>query len=526
MAKGYLALVLHAHLPFVRHPEHEDFLEEDWLYEALTETYIPLIQVFEKLIADGIDFHVTLSVSPTLLSMLIDPLLQERYLKHLNGLVDLSGKEIERTRHEPHFNALAWMYHHNFKEAREHRDIVRALKYLQDSGKVELITCAGTHCFLPLQEIYKPVVRAQVRAAVRLHQKVFGRKPVGMWLPECGYHPGDDVILKEEGIRYFLVDTHGILHGSPRPKYGIFAPVYCKSGVAAFGRDVESSKAVWSAIEGYPGDPAYREFYRDIGYDLDYDYIRPYIHPDGTRIQTGMKYFRITGGDVDISQKQPYVEAWAKEKAAQHAGNFMFNRGKQVEHLGHFIDRAPIIVSPYDAELFGHWWYEGPQWIDFLLRKIACDQAVIKTITPSEYLMRYPRNQVITPSLSSWGWKGYAEYWLDGSNDWTYRHLHKAAERMMELANSFPAHVNGLHRRALNQAARELMLAQSSDWSFIMKTGTCVPYAQKRFKDHMGRFTRLYDSLKSNHIDAGFLTDIEGKDNIFSDIDYTVYRTG
>jgi 1,4-alpha-glucan branching enzyme len=175
--------------------------------------------------------------------------------------------------------------------------------------------------------------------------------------------------------------------------------------------------------------------------------------------------------------------------------------------------------------LFGHWWYEGPQWIDFLMRKICCDQDVIKTITPSEYLARYPKNQVITPSMSSWGWKGYAEYWLEGSNDWTYRHLHKAAERMIELANLFPAGINGLHKRALNQAARELMLAQSSDWSFIMKTGTCVPYAQKRFRDHMSRFTRLYDSLKSNHIDTGFLSDIEGKDNIFSDIDYTVYQT-
>ena len=183
--------------------------------------------------------------------------------------------------------------------------------------------------------------------------------------------------MKEEGIRYFMVDTHGILHGTPRPKYGVFAPVYCKSGVAAFGRDMESSKAVWSAVEGYPGDYNYREFYRDIGFDLDYDYIRPYIHVDGTRINTGIKYHRITGS-VDLAFKQPYVRQWAMDKAAEHAGNFMFNREKQIEHLYGYLGKKPIIVSPYDAELFGHWWYEGPEWLNFLMRKIHYDQKTIK----------------------------------------------------------------------------------------------------------------------------------------------------
>jgi 1,4-alpha-glucan branching enzyme len=292
--------------------------------------------------------------------------------------------------------------------------------------------------------------------------------------------------------------------------------------VAAFGRDVESSKAVWSAKEGYPGDYNYREFYRDIGFDLDYDYIRPYLNPDGNRIQTGIKYYRITG-NVDLSNKEPYVQPWAMEKAAYHAGNFMFNREKQVEYLFDFLGRQPIIISPYDAELFGHWWFEGPEWMNYLARKIHFDQNTVKMITPSGYLDKYPKNQVVTPSLSSWGWKGYAEYWLEGSNDWVYRHLHKAAERMIELANTFN-NVNGTTRRALNQAARELMLAESSDWAFIMKTGTCVSYAVNRFRDHLGRFTRLYEEIKAGHINENFLSDIESKDNLFPDIDYRVYR--
>jgi 1,4-alpha-glucan branching enzyme len=276
-----------------------------------------------------------------------------------------------------------------------------------------------------------------------------------------------------------------------------------------------------TAEEGYPGDYNYREFYRDVGFDLDYEYIKPYIHCDGTRINTGIKYFRITG---TTNHKEPYNPQWALNKVAEHAGNFMFNREKQIEHLNDWMGKKPLIVSPYDAELFGHWWYEGPDFLNFLFRKIFHDQKIIRLITLNEYLEENPRNQVSTPSLSSWGWKGYAEVWLEGSNDWIYRYLHKASERMVELTNSHPQ-TNGIYRRALNQAARELLLAQSSDWAFIMKTGTVVPYAVKRFKDHIERFTRLYDSIKGGRIDEPYLSDLEYKDNIFPDLDYMVYRS-
>ena len=525
MNKGYLCLVLHSHLPYVRHPEHEDFLEEDWLYEAITETYIPLILVFEKLLDDRIDFRITMTLSPTLLSMLGDPLLQERYIKHINKLIELAHREIERTSWQPAFQGLATMYLNQFFKAREtferyNRNLVSAFKNFQDSGKMEIVTCAATHAYLPLMDVCRESVKAQVRVAVSHYESVFGRRPRGIWLPECGYQPGHDEILKEAGIRYFFSDSHGVLHGTPRPKYGVFAPVYCKgTGVACFGRDLESSKQVWSSIEGYPGDYNYREFYRDIGFDLEYNYIRPYIHPDGVRINTGIKYYRITGSD----NKEPYVPDWARDKAGEQASNFMFNRQKQIEYLYDIMQKKPIIVSPYDAELFGHWWYEGPMWLDFLIRKIAFDQDEMRLITASEYLAENPRNQVITPSLSSWGWKGYSEMWLQGQNDWIYRHLHVASERMTELAKSF-SNADSLLKRALNQALRELLLAQSSDWSFIMGTGTHTSYAVKRSKDHLLRFTRLYEDIKSNSIDEGWLADIEYKDNIFPHIDYRVHK--
>jgi len=527
MEKGYLSLVLHAHLPFVRHPEFHDFMEEDWLYEAITETYIPLINVFEGLIKDNVPFKITVSFSPTLLAMLRDSLLQDRYIEHINKLIELSYKEIERTRFEPQFNSLAHMYKDKFENARHvfvdkyQKDLTKAFKYFNDSGSVEIITCGATHGFLPLMEVNPAAAKAQIKVAAAYFREVFGKSSLGLWLPECGFQPGHDKFLTEEGIRYFFTDTHGVLHASPRPKYGVFAPIYTKNGVAAFGRDVESSKAVWSAKEGYPGDPVYRDFYRDVGFDLDFDYIKPYIHSDGLRINTGIKYYKITGL---TDHKEPYNRHWAVEKAAEHAGNFLFNRQKQVEFLHEYMQKKPIIVSPYDAELYGHWWFEGPDWLNFLIRKAAYDQDTIRLTTPAQYLEENPRNQVSTPSMSSWGWKGYSEYWLEGSNDWIYRYLHKAAERMVELANAYKT-ASGLVERALKQAARELVLAQASDWAFIMKTGTVVQYAVKRTKDHIERFTKLYDMIKSGNIDEGWLADIESKDNLFPNIDFRVYCT-
>jgi 1,4-alpha-glucan branching enzyme len=525
MHKGYLCLVLHGHLPFVRHPEHEDFLEEDWFYEAVTETYIPLILVFEGLLRDRVDFRLTFSLSPTLLTMFADSLLQERYIKHINKLIELSYKEIERTRWQPEFNRLAQMYLDHFLKARDvferyQRNLTSAFKNFQDAGNLEIITCGATHGFFPLMDVVKPSVRAQVKVSVSHYKRIFGHRPKGIWLPECGYNPGDDEIFKEAGVKYFFVDAHGVLHGTPRPKYGVFAPVYCKSGIACFGRDLESSRQVWSSIEGYPGDYYYREFYRDIGFDLDYEYMRSYIHPDGHRINTGIKYYRITGS---TDEKQPYLPEKAACKAAEHAGNFMFNRQKQIDYLYDIMGKKPIIVSPYDAELFGHWWFEGPQWLDFLIRKVAFDQDIIHMVSPAEYLAENPRNQVISPSMSSWGWKGYSEMWLQGCNDWIYRHLHMASQCMTELVRRFPK-ATGLLKRALNQLLRELLLAQSSDWAFIMAVGTHTSYAVNRTKEHLLRFTRLYENIKSNSIDEAWLSDIEYKDNIFPEIDYRVHQ--
>ena len=392
------------------------------------------------------------------------------------------------------------MYHYRFPRGRDvfvnkyNNNLLHGFRRFFETGKLELITCGATHGFLPLMKVNGNAVRAQIEIGCREFERHFGRRPQGIWLPECGYIAGVDELLRECGIRYFFVDTHGVLFAEPRPRYGVYAPIVCpNSGVAALARDTESSKQVWSSIEGYPGDYSYREFYRDVGFDLDYEYLKPHLHQTGIRSLLGIKYYKITGR---TDNKLPYDPKAALDKAAEHAGNFMFNREKQVEWLSGSMDGRPaLIVAPYDAELFGHWWFEGPDWINFLLRKMHCDQQTIKTITVPEYLDRHPHLQLAQPTMSSWGYKGYCEVWLEGSNDWIYRHLHEDADRMVELARA-NADPPPLRRRALNQAARELLLAQSSDWAFIMKTGTMVEYARERTRVHVLNFNHLYEQIK------------------------------
>ncbi|HLD36193.1 MAG TPA: 1,4-alpha-glucan branching protein domain-containing protein [Planctomycetota bacterium] len=536
MLKGYLSIVLHAHLPYVRHPSFSDFMEEDWLYEAITETYLPLLAAFEDLHRNNIPFRMTISLSPPLSEMLTDELLQNRYSQHLARLADLADQEVTNTASDGLFRDTARMYQARFKKLQDlyhnqyHRNLVKAFDKFQKLGYLEIITCAGTHGFLPLMR-HPESVRAQVMTAVRNYQKHFARKPAGIWLPECGYYPGLEKILADAGIKYFILDTHGITNGSPAPVMNTYLPVYTDrvNKIAAFGRDAETSRQVWSAKEGYPGDANYREFYRDLGYDADYQYIKPYLHSDGVRRNVGIKYYRITG-DVPLHLKQPYNRNNALAKIQHHADNFIFNRRQQLEY--HSIaptglssvgmnGTLPILTAPYDAELFGHWWFEGPDFIETLVRKIN-SQDELKLITPTEYLKQYPKLQVSQPSFSTWGDGGYCKVWLNGKNDWFYRHLHKAEARMLELANQYPV-INGLHKKALNQMARELLLAQSSDWTFLITTQHSECYAQNRFKTHLSRFNRLYEDIKNDTIDETYLDEIQQEDNLFKEMDYKVY---
>jgi 1,4-alpha-glucan branching enzyme len=516
---GYLSLVLHAHLPFVRHPEHEKFLEETWLFEAITETYLPLLQIMAGWQRDGMETRLTLTLSPTLCAMLRDPLLQDRYTRHLHGLIDLAGKEIHRTHWDRAFRELAWMYHHRFTTVRDAyldcgRDIVGAFRKFQDLGKLEIITTAATHALLPLLAPHPPAVRAQILVARDHYRECFGCDPRGIWLPECAYFEGVEPFLQEANLRWFIVDTHGLLHARPRPRYGVFAPIFTSNGIAAFGRDFESSRQVWSKDEGYPGDARYRDFYRDIGFDLDFDYVKPHLPSPEHRGFTGMKYFRITGGQ---GEKQVYDRRAALDAAAEHAGHFLAARLAQIQKLVGILDRPPLVLAPYDAELFGHWWYEGPEFLDYFVRKAYYDQKVFELITPEEYLRRHPTNQIATPSPSSWGEEGYWRVWLNEKNEWIYPHLQIAQERMTSLVRG-SGKPTALRHRALKQAARELLLAQASDWPFMLRSGTSPEYARKKVNDHLLRFSALHDQLTGTQVDEKWLAEIEQRDNVFPEI--------
>ena len=547
MAPGHLALVLHAHLPFVRHPEAEHFLEEEWLFEAITETYIPLLQMMQRLVNDGVAFKLTMSLTPTLCAMLQDKLLQQRYVAHVDLLIDLTAREQERNRDNPRLKELSAFYFRRFSDTRRFFvdewkcDLLGAFRGLREAGPLEIIASAATHGLLPLLQQQSPqAARAQVLVGRDAYVNLFGGEPAGFWLPECAYAPELDVVLQEANVRWFVLDAHGLLFGNPQPRGAIYAPCYTDAGPAAFARDRDSSRQVWSAQEGYPGDPVYREFYRDLGFDLPLEHLGPVGR--GMRKFSGIKYHRITGRGPE---KDWYDVAAAERAANAHATHFLEQRQAQLRGLAR-DESEPIVVIPFDAELFGHWWFEGPRFLDRFIRQ-AADQEDFRLTTPSEYLSTHPTQQTIQPARSTWGENGHLCVWLDPTNAWIYPQLHAATRRMTTLARAHsdsaaplarvenltgltgqvftrgPGNKSKPSERVLRQLARELLLAQSSDWAFLIKTGTARDYATKRTIDHLLRFNRLHDQFVGNELVEEFLRDCEWRDNLFPNVNWRYY---
>jgi len=494
MSDGNLALHLHAHLPFVRHPEHPQFLEERWFFDAIVDTYVPLILRFERLHNEGIPFRLSMTLSPTLLAMFADGLLQERLSHHLARQNELCDKEMNRTAAQPDFHEVVLMYHQRYTEvertlARFGGNLANAFRMLADLGHLELTTCGATHGFLPHMQLIDGAVDRQLGLAVETHQRILERKPDGIWLPECAYYPGLEEKLAAHGLVYFFVDSHALHLGNPRSSRGVHSHVFLPNGVAAFGRDAESSRQVWSMQEGYPGDGLYRDFYRDVGFDLPLDYVAPYVHLGDTRILTGFKYHAITG---ETEHKNVYDRPAALKKAEEHANHFVWCREKQFNFLSEHMDRTPLVLAPYDAELYGHWWFEGPDFLYYVLKAAAGNRSV-NTIAARDHLVQFPSAQVVTPNASSWGDGGYYRVWINASNEWIYPHLHAAASLMPSERPTEP----GWQQEAFDQAARELVLAQSSDWPFIMTTGTSPDYAARRTTRHLANFHYLRQALET-----------------------------
>ena len=514
---GSLALVLHAHLPFVRHPEDEFFHEENWLFEAISESYVPLLQMMQRLLRQGIRFQITLSVSPTLCAMLSDPLLQHRYLRHLDRLGGLLERECDCNQADKRLFTLSEFYRDFFAETRRSFaeewdcDLLRVCRQLRGTGAVEIIASAATHAILPILQQSARAAHAQIAIGCDQFRETFGGEPSGFWLPECACSTDITKLLQAENIRWFIVDAHALEQSLPPARRGSFAPCFTKAGPAAFARNVHASRQVWSADQGYPGDPAYRDFYRDIGFDLSPEELAPF--PKGSF--TGIKYHRVTSHDVPI--KELYDRTRAEETARRHARHFVERCIAELESV-QADDWNPIVVAPFDAELFGHWWFEGPIFLEQVI--LAAAENKLPLTTPSVFLMQNPTQQVSELATSSWGDQGFLDVWLDQKCAWIYPHVFTANMRMSTLAKSRGRTATADDERVLRQLARELLLAQSSDWAFLIRNETAKNYATKRVTDHLSRFAKLAEQFEHRKVDRDFLAQCEGQDNLFPNVDW------
>lgn len=523
---GRLALVLHAHLPFVRHPEHPRFHEETWLFEALTECYLPLLRMMDGWTRDGLPWRLSLTLTPTLGAMLDDPLLQARYEQHLDSLLELAAKELDRTHLEPARHRLAEFYHERLGQARSGErgagSVLSGFATHQRSGHLEILTCAATHALLPLLVGEPASLRAQLAVAVTDYRRRFGRPPAGIWLPECAWTPELGPFLRAAGLRWFVTETHALLRARPQARAATFAPVVTPDGLAAFARDPASARQVWSRHEGYPGDPRYREFHRDLAHDAEWGYVQPHLAA-GQRTFTGFKYHRVTGAHVPAGSKDIYDRTTALAAVQEHAAHFVTGRAQQCAVVAPLLGRPPLLVAPYDAELFGHWWFEGPEFLDAVVRRIGGGSDGLALTTPGEFLREFPTHQQAIPAASSWGEGGHLGVWLDEANAWMQPPLRAAAVAMTRLADRFAAVApDESSGRMLQQAGRELLLAQASDWPFLVKMGTAGDYPARRFRRHIANFKQLASWLENPATESPLvrLEELEAGNNLFPQLDW------
>nr|MBP9112980.1 DUF1957 domain-containing protein [Polyangiaceae bacterium] len=415
-----------------------------------------------------------------------------------------------------------------------HGNIIGAFARLADEGHLELLTCSATHAFLPgLLPTYEGV-RSQLELGKKAFRHFVGREPLGLWTPECAFDPRFDREIGRAGFRFTIVDTHGITDATPTPPFGAYAPIVSPSGTAFFARDPEASEQVWARSTGYPGDPWYRDFYRDIGFDLAASDLGEHVIGNGERLMTGIKYHRITGDGSSGGHKEPYQPGVAHSRAKAHGEHFVRARLAQLRRIA--MDRAqaagfephdreaiekenrafpPIMTAPYDAELFGHWWFEGPLFLEAVFR--AFDRASkegwqpddhggpllpvssvrLQPITLRRYLEKHPFCFSAMPAASTWGKDGYGEVWIGNETGWMWRHVHHATRYAVWLRETFLSEIskkesaNSHRTKALNLLLREVLLLQSSDWAFIVTTATSVAYAEARFRAHIRRIRHL-----------------------------------
>lgn len=546
---GSFTFVLHSHLPYARQAGRWPHGEE-WLHEAAAETYIPLLNSLYRLRAERIPIRLTLSLTPILVEQLSDEDVKANFVLYIEDRIRAAEVDVERftQSNETHSTDLAKFYldwYHSILESFQNTyqyDLISAFRRLQDEGIIEIITCAATHAYLPLLSRDESI-NLQLRTAVESYKRHFGRLPRGIWLPECAYRPayinengdkraGLEDFLHRHSLTHFFTETHMIEGGAPvglaagdalgpygsinrrylvpfsserpsSPASTYHAYFVSKPEVAVIGRNNQTGLQVWSAEWGYPGDYEYREFHKKDGV-------------------SGMQYWRVTGADSDLSAKELYHPEKANSKVVQHAEHFSRMVREMLEEYQRKSGSYGLIAAIYDTELFGHWWFEGVGWLENVLRHLATSKEVQLT-TAEGYLGDNPAETVLNLPEGSWGAGGNHFVWDNVDTSWMWPLIHQAEDRMREIVLANPTE-SGEARHALDQAARELLLLQSSDWPFLVTTGQAKEYAIKRFQDHLDRFNRLLDQIVDKVPSESFIKELWERDKIFPEIDYRWYR--
>lgn len=522
---GVFSLMLHAHIPYCRKSGVWPAGEE-WLFEAMNESYIPLLRSFRALHYDGIRPGTMISLVPALMEQLADEYMKDRFCAYMEDKIRRARSDVERFRSDParHSAAGYWLdfFESNYRAytSEFYRDILGTLRWLQEEDVIEILTSAATHAFLPLLD-HDSSIFSQVRLGVATYEKYFGRRPRGFWLPECAYRPAQwspgersmrkaiDQWLSGEGIEYFFVENIGITDASfvenrhqeisPTTFRGYLLP----SGVSVFGRNTATGKQVWSPDLGYPGDPCYLEFHQKD-------------------IESGLRYWRVTGAP----EKLLYDPDIARKRAEIHARHFV-SLMEAVFDQTDIPEAKPVIVAPYDCELFGHWWHEGVFWIEQVYREFG-QRSAIESRSLGEYINRYRSGfSTIAMESSSWGLNSDFTVWKNPEHGWIWPYINSSALEMEQLLSRVqPEDERGY--RILRQMGRELLLMQGSDWPFLLFTLQAKEYANQRFHHHHQRFRKLFwaaqDLRDSSRISDYELRQIEDIDSPWPMLDYTIFR--
>lgn len=512
-------LALHSHLPYVlnhgRWPHGSD-----WLCEATLDTYLPLLEALRGLAGEAVPAPVTLGFTPVLASQLANlefAAEMDRFFEQRIEACEEAPASLAATG-ESDLLPLVSFWRTRLLRLRRlfqeiDRDLIGAFRALEAAGRIEIMGSAATHGFLPLLARDESI-RLQLAVGVSEHRRHFGRAPAGCWLPECAYrsrgpwHPwptapraglrrGIEEHLADAGFGFFFVDAHlagagrplGI-YGDPggepthgplaedatgpvqRSPYQTYRVVYGRAGaVSAFVRDPRVSMQVWSRSQGYPGDEWYLEFHK-------------------MRWPGGLKLWRVSGPGVDLGEKRAYDPAAGTARARDHAAHFA---GLVESVAGGAATRGAVVVAPFDTELFGHWWFEGPDFLAAVYRELASRPGAVRPATAGKHLDTHPSRVAIRLPAGSWGANGDFSMWLGPHTAWTWERLWPLEARFWDAAPA--ALMNPEARQVLAQAARELLLAQSSDWQFIISSGAAADYAERRFRDHCSAAEGLVAAL-------------------------------